>query len=117
MSQVFTIEPEQIECVKHWLTTATKQLIELAASLIVQANDLAVEYGITYAQTSQSFTERTKALVHIVLSGDQIAASITDVGESTEAVILQLFCGLRRYVALGMEFWLGRHMRTAPDAT
>jgi len=63
--------------------------LELAAFLIVQADDLAVEYGILYAQTSQNFAQRTKTFVNIILSRDQLEAAV-DQGKSTKAVVLQL---------------------------
>ncbi len=48
---------------------------------------------------------------------EQIHAEIRFDPDSAIAVEFDLFCGVRRYVALRMRFWLGRHTRAVPDAT
>src|SRR5690349_14551528 len=45
---------------------------------------------------------------------EQVHATISFYGDSTIAVELDLFCGVRGYVALGMRFWLARHTSGRP---
>src|SRR5260370_781644 len=89
-SQIFAVQKQKIKRVEHRLAPASQQRVELATTLVIQTNDLAVDHGILYSQTSQGFAKRTKAFVDVILPRDQLTAPISDVSDSAKTIMLQL---------------------------
>jgi len=57
-----------------------------------------------------------KGFVFVAATGDEAAFTVFDVGERTESIKLDFFCGVRCYVALHREPMI-QMRRTDSDAT
>ena len=53
--QVLAIEPQKVERVKDWLPFPAEQLVELARTLRIDANNLAVKDGVLDWQVGERF--------------------------------------------------------------
>ena len=63
------IQEQQIESVEPRITTAVKQLIELAAPLLIQADNLTVQQGTAHFQfRCETLAEHRKALEPIPIA-------------------------------------------------
>jgi hypothetical protein len=83
------------------VTTPEKQIKEDRPASIINASNLAVEYGAFNVQMfSDPCGEIREATEGISISGDQFSLTGFNVSERAKAVNLQFFCGVRRYVAL-----------------
>jgi hypothetical protein len=87
-AKIFAIEPQQVENIEHWLTSARKQFIELTDALRIEAHDFTVENRIL-AQIVERFFQGVKRLEAIQVSRDEFAFASVDVRERTEAVVFQ----------------------------
>ena len=61
--------------------------------------------------------EIAEGFVFVPAAREKAAAAVSDPGEQPESVELNLFCGVRRYVALVIGRWQKRECGFAPNAT
>src|ERR1043166_4478186 len=97
--QIVTVERQAIERVKYRFAPMPQEFVKLRPAGGVEHHNLSVEHGFRI-KLPQRGTQRSERLVHVPAARDELAMAGSDVGQGAEAVVLQLCCGVARYVAL-----------------
>jgi hypothetical protein len=89
MTQVFSIEPEQVECIEHRSALSGEQFVELAYAMFIETYDFTVQDGILNEQFGERFLEKCEQLESVAVTADEFAFVVFDVSQRPEAVVLQ----------------------------
>jgi len=100
-AEVFTIEPQQVERCEMRISCARGEIVEARRAGFVQTTDLSVNNRVLHPKIlSKPCPQSSKSSEDVLVPRDQFALAVLEVGHRPEAVVLQCFCGVRRYVAL-----------------
>jgi hypothetical protein len=87
-SQVFVIDPEQVERIENWFVFARNQMIELAYAVRIQTDNFIVKDCVVHWQFSKSNTQKEKVEV-ILIARHQFAFVIFYISDCAKAVVFQ----------------------------
>ena len=90
LSQITTVEVQQIEGVENWGAATEEKFIEDAPAFRVQADQFAVDHRILYFQLGEIFPQALETFVRVSLPRDEFAVAIPDMRQCAEAIVLQL---------------------------
>src|SRR5215469_4826313 len=87
--QILAIEPQKVERVKDRLPFPAEQLVELAHTLRIDANNLAVNDGVLHGQLGERPLEYLKSKVPLI-ARNQLALAVLEIRDRPKTVVLQL---------------------------
>jgi hypothetical protein len=93
--QILAIQPKQIECIENGMTSPGHEMIELADSMRIEANDFAIQ-DCVLGQSVQRFPETFERLEVVQIAADEFAIAIFDIRNRTEAVMFEFEDVVRR---------------------
>jgi len=86
LPQVLAIKPQKVERVKDWLPFPAEQLVELAHTLRIDANNLAVKNGVLDGQLGERPFECLKSQVELI-ARNQLALAVLQVRDRPETIV------------------------------
>lgn len=104
-TEILAIPVQQVEGNEVCRTTVEQEILELWSPVLVQAHNLAIQHGSAYVRqlACDRRAKLTEGRERIAVTRDQMAPAITQTGERTEAVVLQLKQPVRIIEGLGPD--------------
>jgi hypothetical protein len=90
-SQVFTVQPQQIECTKIWFAAAVEQFIKLRFAILAETHNLSVNYCVLDLNGRCDFRAQLREeLVRVTVARYEIAFAILYICERAKAIVFDL---------------------------